>query len=156
MIVGIDPGIRGAAAALNGDSFVDVIDLPTIQVGKRAEIDTTKFYRWLNKVRPRKIVIEHVHSMPREGAVGAFRFGVAVGMLRALSQVTVHEVEMVEPHVWKRYFDLLHADKDESRQLAIVLWPEHAGELKRMMDHQRAEAMLIARWGLRPPIGRDW
>ena len=140
----------------DGGSVIDVIDLPTITVGKRDEIDTTKFYKWLHVVKPRRIIIEQVHSMPREGAVGAFRFGVAVGMLRALSQVFVHEVEMVEPHVWKRYFDLLHTEKDGSRQLALALWPEHAGELKRIKDHQRAEAMLIARWGLRPPVGRDW
>ena len=163
MIVAIDPGIQGAAAALDSHgSFIDVIDLPTIEVhmctGKvRKEIDIEALESWLVGIMPTRIVIENVHSMPREGAVGAFRFGVAVGIIRALATIIGDDVELVEPHVWKRYFDLLGTDKSHSLELARVLWPQHWHSLlTRVKDTHRAEAMLMAWWANRPPVGRNW
>jgi crossover junction endodeoxyribonuclease RuvC len=157
MIVAIDPGIRGAAAALLGGTFTSVIDLPVVQVGKRTEIDIEALESWLVGIMPTRIVIENVHSMPREGAVGAFRFGVAVGIIRALATIIGDEVELVEPHVWKRYFDLLGTDKDHSLELARVLWPQHWHSLlTRVKDTHRAEAMLMAWWAVRPAVGKNW
>jgi hypothetical protein len=166
VIVAIDPGIQGAAAALDSrGSFIDVIDLPTIEVhmctGKvRKEIDIPAFWQWLRSVQPKRIIIENVHSFPREGSVGAFRFGVAFGSLHTMAQL--HSIygtkpELVEPAVWKRYFELLHEEKDESRQLAIALFPQMAfTHLTRKKDEHRAEAMLMAWWADRPPVGRNW
>jgi crossover junction endodeoxyribonuclease RuvC len=96
--------------------------------------------------------------MPKEGVVSAFRFGVAVGMIKAVCRVMVQAgaMELVEAAVWKEYFDLVGCDKEASRQLALTLWPKHAAVLVRKQDHQRAEAMLIAKWGDRPIIGRNW
>jgi crossover junction endodeoxyribonuclease RuvC len=159
MIVGIDPGIHGAAAALcERRGMLAVIDLPTHQVGKRLEIDSYALLRWLRIVRPHRIVIENVHSMPKEGVVSAFRFGVAVGMIKAMCHVVVQasDLELVEAAVWKEYFDLVGCDKEASRQLALTLFPMHAAVLARKKDHQRAEGMLIAKWGARPIIGRNW
>lgn len=157
MIVGIDPGISGGAAALSGCTFIDVIDLPTIKAGKKREIDVIRLYRWLYHIKPHRIVLENVHSMPRDGVVAAFGFGVSVGMIKAMCRMwTDTAVEYVEPIVWKEYFDLIGGDKEASRLRALQIFPEAADFLERKRDHQRAEAMLIAAWAVRPPIGRDW
>lgn len=157
MIVAVDPGITGSAAALCPKrGFVDVIDLPTSPAGKRREIDVIVFHRWLNRVRPHRIVMENVHSMPNQGVSSTFSFGVAVGMLKGMCLLwTGRGLELVEPQVWKAYFQL-GPDKEESRQLALKLFPETAHYLARKLDHNRAEAELIAWWAVRPPVGRNW
>lgn len=157
MIVGIDPGINGAAAALNAGGFAEVIDLPTHWTGKWREINDVDFLEWLRRIEPDRIVIENVHSMPGEGVRSVFRFGVAFGMLKAMchAYLGIHSLELVEPAVWKGYFNLPGRDKEAARTRAIKLFPNEAGRLHRKLDHQRAEAMLIAWWADRPIIGKD-
>jgi crossover junction endodeoxyribonuclease RuvC len=159
IVVGIDPGIQGAAAAFcpKRGMIVDVIDLPTLMAGKRREINLTELFGWLRRQGTDKVILENVHSMPGDGHVGAFQFGMAFGMIRVICREAVGSaLEMVEPQVWKAYFDLVGCDKEASRQLALQLFPMHAARLVRKQDHQRAEAMLIAKWGDRPIIGRNW
>jgi crossover junction endodeoxyribonuclease RuvC len=159
VIVGIDPGIKGAAAVIdNNGHMADVIDIPTLKANDdRREIDTVALFEWLRRqVKPRRIVIENVHSMPHDGHVGAFRFGMAFGMIRAICTRVTPDIELVAPAVWREYFDLLGQDKEASRMLAQRLFPAMFDKLTRQMDHNRAEAMLIAHWAVRPPIGKNW
>ena len=159
IIIAIDPGIDGAAAALDDSCglFQDVIDLPTRVVGKRREIDVRLLSAWMYHLMPRRIVIEEVHSMPRDGRVGSFRFGVTYGMLRAVSVMATNEpLEFVLPQTWKAYFQLISEKKEASLGLALRLWPDQDHVLTRVKDHNRAEAMLVAWWSIRPPIGRNW
>ena len=159
IVVAIDPGIDGAAAALDDSCglFQDVIDLPTRIVGKRREIDVRRLSSWMYHLMPRRVVIEEVHSMPRDGRVGSFNFGVTYGMLRAVSLLATNQPpEFVSPQKWKAYFHLISEDKAASRGLALRLWPDQDHVLTRVKDHNRAEAMLIAWWSIRPPIGRNW
>ena len=158
IIIAIDPGIDGAAAALDDSCglFQDVIDLPTRVVGKRREIDVKLLTAWMYHLMPRRIVIEEVHSMPRDGRVGSFRFGVTYGMIKAVSVISSGEIEFVAPQTWKAYFQLISEDKAASRGLALRLWPDQEHVLTRVKDHNRAEAMLVAWWSIRPPIGRNW
>lgn len=173
LIVGIDPGINGAAAALQcadaeGPEFIsDAIDLPTMEDGAKRQIDDFVLANWFTKLRGvDRVIIENVQPMPSipgfegkrrsMGAASAFRFGVAVGQLRATVRIALGlDPEFVHPQVWKRYFALT-ADKEESRDLALKLWPHSAYLLKRKKDHQRAEAMLLAKWGIRPVIGKNF
>jgi crossover junction endodeoxyribonuclease RuvC len=158
MIIGIDPGLNGAAAAVtNSGSLVDVIDIPTLKNGKRREVNTAALITWLRDANATHIVMESVHSMPWDGHVGAFRFGVSVGKIVAACELVTPDsyVETVGPTMWKSYFDLSD-DKEEARQLALKLFPYKADHLTRKMDHNRAEAMLIAWYAIRPPIGRNW
>ena len=80
----------------------------------------------------------------------------AFGMIRAICARVTPDIELVAPAVWREYFDLIGKDKEASRLMAIRLFPDMFDKLTRKMDHQRAEAMLIAWWGARPPIGKNW
>lgn len=170
VIVGIDVGIHGAAAALcpadaDGPEFItDAIDLPVMPDGSKSQIDELALARWLDLVKATHAVIENVRAMPSipgkdagrrsMGAASAFRFGMAAGQIRATLRVSGIAPTFVEPSVWKRHFRLEGPDKEQSRQLALKLWPWSGYLLRRKKDHQRAEAMLIAKWGARPIIGR--
>ncbi len=174
IIIGIDPGLSGAAAALQpadaeGPEFIiDAIDLPTMADGTKNQIDDLAFARWIRLVtagKPARAIIENVRAMPSipgkdgqrrsMGAASSFRFGLAAGQLRATLRISGLELTFVESSGWKKWFDLRGADKEASRQLALKMWPTSAYLMKRKMDHQRAEAMLIAKYGNRPLIGRN-
>ena len=170
IIVGIDVGITGAAAALcpaddaGPEYIVDAIDLPVMPDGTKSQIDDLALSRWMASVKATHAVIENVRAMPSipgkdavrrsMGAASAFRFGVAAGQLRSTVRMFGIEPDFVEPSVWKRWFALSGPDKEQSRQLALKMWPLSAYLLRRKKDHQRAEAMLIAKYGNRPIIGK--
>lgn len=175
IIIGLDPGLNGAAAALQpadheGDEYIlDAIDLPTMPDGTKRQIDEMELARWLRLVtlgKPARALIENVRAMPSipgaggerrsMGSASSFRFGLAAGQLRSTIRMAGIPLEFVESSAWKKWFDLKGGDKESSRQLALKLWPTSAYLLKRKMDHQRAEAMLIAKYSIRPLIGRNF
>jgi hypothetical protein len=54
---------------------------------------------------------------------------------------------MVEAATWKKHLRL-DASKEDCRARAIQLLPSAAGELQRIKDHHRAEAVLLGFYGL--------
>jgi crossover junction endodeoxyribonuclease RuvC len=158
VFVGIDPGVTGAVAILERAPsrlyMPYVIDVPSVEIKvgarRRREInlpvlgDLIKriIYRDDNRV----VAIEQVGTMPTDGRVGAFSFGKGYGIwLMGLAMVEIEPVE-VSPLRWKRYWGILGADKNASREKARELWPAASEKLKRVKDHNRAEALLIAEW----------
>lgn len=170
VIVGLDVGIHGAAASfcpadVDGPEFIsDAIDLPLMPDGSKSQIDELALADWLRTVRATHAFVENVRAMPSVssegsvrrsmGAAGAFRFGLAAGQIRTTLRMMGITPEFVEPSSWKRHFRLSGPDKEQSRQLALELWPLSAYLLRRKRDHNRAEAMLLAKYGARPAIGR--
>jgi len=165
IIIGVDPGINGAACAFwradkDGPEFVaDAIDLPTRPDNSNTQIDVAALIKWLNWCRPAYAFIENVSAMPSQpdafgkrrgmGATSAFRFGFATGQLRAALTACRTPTTLVVSRVWKKAYGLKGGDKEASRQLALTMFPAAAPYLKRKKDHQRAEAMLLAKWGER-------
>lgn len=164
VIIGVDPGLNGAACAFyradhEGPAFIaDAIDLPTKEDNTKSQIDVPEFARWLRRVGAAHAFIENVSAMPSfpdkvtgvrrsMGAASSFRFGMAVGQIRATFSALGIPITLVVPRVWKKAFDLSGPKKEQSRLLALELYPAAGHYLKRKMDHQRAEAILIAHWG---------
>lgn len=98
-----------------------------------------------------EVVVETVHSMPKQGVASSFKFGVAYGGAVALAERLNSAWHMVTPQVWKKALKL-DSDKQKSLALARQLWPE--APLKRQKDNGRAEALLMAYW-LRKEYGHD-
>eukprot|EP00656_Telonema_subtile_P012659 TRINITY_DN16389_c0_g1_i3.p1 TRINITY_DN16389_c0_g1~~TRINITY_DN16389_c0_g1_i3.p1 ORF type:complete len:128 (-),score=32.63 TRINITY_DN16389_c0_g1_i3:165-548(-) len=71
-------------------------------------------------------------------------FGVWTGVLAGL-QIQVQAVSAAK---WKRRLGLIKTSKQDSRELAMKLYPNLEPQLARVKDHGRAEAVLIAHWGL--------
>ena len=88
------------------------------------------------------VVVEAVHSMPRQGVSSSFKFGVSYGVALSLAQ-SLGAWSPVTPHVWKRDLELT-SDKNESLAMARLLWPD--APLARKRDNGRAEALLMAEW----------
>jgi hypothetical protein len=144
LIVGIDAGLSGAWGMIDlhgnfwscGDMHHDTDGI----------LETEKIWSEMAQARDGQdivVVVEKVHSMPKQGVSSTFKFGMAFGGALGLSKRFKSDVVMVTPQVWKKSLKLTHA-KLESLDMARNLFPNAPLHLKK--HHGRAEALLIADW----------
>jgi crossover junction endodeoxyribonuclease RuvC len=152
-VLGIDPGIRGGLAIVsNGDgvgALLDAIDIPTVGDGAKERVDVMAVRDWVQLHKPTLALIERAQAMPCQGASSGFKYGRAVGALEAAIILCAIPLEIVEPTAWKRFWKLPAKDKQRSRQRALELFPAAHALLARKLDHGRAEAALLALYGLK-------
>jgi crossover junction endodeoxyribonuclease RuvC len=154
-VLGVDPGIRGGLAVVSdGDDgrviLIAAIDIPVVGSGAKERVDVAAVRLFVAQHAPALALIERAQAMPRQGASSGFKYGRAVGSLEAaiaLSDDT--PMQIVEPSAWKRHWRLPGKDKERARQLALELFPAAHALLARKKDHGRAEAALLALYGLR-------
>jgi crossover junction endodeoxyribonuclease RuvC len=158
---GIDPGMAGAVATLIDGEPGPLLDMPTMAVGDKTEVDAAALARFIRDVRRANdgayfcATIERVRAMPprqvggverRPGAQSSMNFGESYGKAKAVLEVFGLDFSLAEPQSWKRHFGLIGQEKDASRQLALRRFPSMASLLKRKKDDGRAEALLLALW----------
>lgn len=149
--LGVDPGLHGAWALLDGRGMLLVAgDFP---IGSDDEIDVVALADTWRDLAPAAATVERVGQITRVkgramGISGRFNFGRRYGaVLAVLDMLGIHRDD-VDPTVWKKGAGVT-ADKKTSLNLARRLWPSHAAETFRLVKHEgRAEAALIGRYGL--------
>jgi hypothetical protein len=176
IVIGIDIGLTGAVSAVDSRSAV-IRDMPTIAEGKpryrvskktgkkstvqKRRIDGRALLVLIRELVPigesAVLVFEDVsaraagnggadgdtsNSMRSQGSMMQSK-----GIVQAVGDITRLRIEAIQPQAWKRHFGLLKAKKEASLKLARDLYPTRAHELTRVKDHNRAEALLIARYG---------
>ena len=148
-ILGIDPGLGGALALWHPDG-VQIEDMPTVSGTSKRQVDESALANILRCFDIEHAFYERVHSMPKQGVVSSFSFGVSFGVIRgALAALSIPRTQ-VEPTTWKRAMGLVAgAPKDASRHRAAELCPKSGHYLLRRKDDGRAEALLIALYGAR-------
>lgn len=151
MILGIDVGISGAVAVLDGDKLVAVHDMPTLstKVGgrKRKRINARELYTLVADYEIDHAFIEIVAARPNQGVSSMFAFGQASGIAEGVCACLTQNVTGVRPATWKKHFELIGSEKTASRALASQIWTEARDRFKRVKDDGRAEAALIGLWG---------
>lgn len=149
-LASFDPGLSGAVAITSGPhhTSAEVHDLPVMGAGKQVILDGGALRRLLERGRVDCAVIEHVSSMPKQGVSSTFKFGTTFGQIIGVVQSLGVPHEFVRPHVWMGQMKLPSGPdkKEAARRRAIELFPNLAEELARKMDHNRAEALLLALW----------
>ena len=167
--LGIDIGLSGALAVVRGEQLLDVQDMPTREKpGEsliRREVDGRALYELVLRMCGERsdeaiaVCLENVYGMRKvqtgrtPGIAGVFAFGDTRGAIRTVIEVLRLKPQWVAPVSWKRHFGLVkpkdapqgEVDKHAARLKALELYP-HA-DLQRVKDHNRAEAILIARFG---------
>lgn len=142
-ILGVDPGVSGALAFLfPGDMHVVVMDVPIVD----GQVDAVSVARTIRAMSPTMAIVEKVHSMPKQGVASTFKFGMAYGTVLGTIGALMIPLHLVRPPEWKKAFHL-GADKEQARAMAIQLWPDEE-RFSKKKDHGKAEAALIARYGL--------
>lgn len=153
LVLGIDPGLHGAVALLDGDRVLLLEDLPTVQFSEgriKNRLDAAGLARMLAPFAGEVFmaIVEKVGARPGEAASGAFSFGYSSGCIAGVLAALNIPTTTVQPAVWKKAL-CLGSDKDLSRSRALELFPSQAGKLARKKDHDRAESLLLAEWGRR-------
>jgi crossover junction endodeoxyribonuclease RuvC len=149
MIIGIDPGAKGALAWLSGDGhLIAVQDLPWI---KGHGLNAASFAAWIElRDDIRHAFVERVASRPGQGVVSVFTFGMNYGQIIGVLTGLKIPVTLIAPTKWKPAVGLpTGSNKAASRARAAQLWPGAADSFARVRDDGRAEAALIGMYGAR-------
>lgn len=150
--VGIDPGATGAIATITDDDCLfGLLDMPVdggqIMVPILADHITEMATLAADYDADVTVWVEQVGSMPGQGVASTFKFGQNYGTILGVVGALRLRAQLVRPATWKRAMGVTK-EKGTSRRLAAELWPGEAGMFKRVKDDGRAEAALIARYGL--------
>jgi Holliday junction resolvasome RuvABC endonuclease subunit len=144
--IGLDPGaVSGAWAAINHNrDFVACGDILSVN----GRIDARDLFHKINSCvstfDSASIVVESVHTMPKQGIASSGKFMRAAGAIEATAALTRYPTMLVTPQAWKKHHGLIGSEKTASLELARSMFPE--ASLKRQKDHGRADALLMAVW----------
>lgn len=156
-VLAIDPGVRGAVAALERQAHrrlpvvIRVLDTPTapklLKSAKRRQVDPMALYFWMRDLPPiDHVVVEAVHSMPEDGVVQAFAFGHATASIVAAASIATHlPVHEIQPSEWHAQVGVRRPREHEKAKAPSVdrareIWPDRDWPLSK---DGRAEAALI-------------
>ena len=152
LIIGIDPGISGSICFFLDGIIQDVVEMPTMTEGKKnkKQVNGSQIFNEISERITRidkkdvKVVIEQVSAMPGQGVTSMFNFGQSFGILKGICSAMHLPVYYVRPARWKKYFNLINAEKDASRTRAIEIFPYFSAQLSKKKDINKADAILIA------------
>ena len=151
--IGIDPGLAGAVAVLGeSGTLAALADTPTlvlkVQRGTRQAYDVPGMAALLRPYAGLQchVCIEESQPMPGQGTRSMFTIGYGYGLRIGVLTTLQLPYTPIRPVIWKRAL-ALGKDKEASRLRAMQLYP--GADLRRKRDHGRAEALLLASYGLR-------
>lgn len=145
--VGIDPGQKGAVAAIDGAGRAQAWRIPVVGKGYDL-VGMVSILAGLNRERRVVLVaIEEVTSSPTMGVVSAFSFGRGFGTWEGMVAALGLRLRLVRPKVWQGGLGL-PKDANERKaalaRLAAQRWPEV--QIRSKADWGKADALWIAHW----------
>jgi crossover junction endodeoxyribonuclease RuvC len=153
VIAGIDPGLSGGLFLLDpghpssGEAFDLPVHLLTRGGKKKREVDIQGLLGMLSRPLTHAFV-ELAGAMPGQGVSGVFAFGKCFGVILGVLAAREIPITLVPPAQWKRALAVPKA-KDGARARASQLFPAAAHQWRLAKHDGRAEAALIALYGLR-------
>jgi len=150
--LGIDCGLNGAIATLVDGQLLYVHDMPTLTVDinkkSKRQVSPQLLAEIIGNLKPDQAIVERPAARPGQGVTAMFGFGRSLGVVEGVLAALNVPVTYVAPATWTKAMGKA-AGKDASRQRAIELFPAMSEHFKRVKDDGRAEATLIAMWGIR-------
>lgn len=152
IIIGVDPGISGGIAIITSDGEPLLCEpLPIVRDGSLAWVDGGRMQSILIdslQGRSARALIERAQPMPKQGSASGFNYGVGFGSLLSIFQARHIAIELIAPSRWKGAMGLT-SKKTLSLDKARLLYPTVSLPLAK--DEGRAEALLLAHYGLHRP-----
>ena len=145
MILGIDPGLDGGIAIISGSEIELLETIPTEPKGGfiKRQVDAQKLSNILRVYPISVCYLERVASRPGQGVGSVFSFGDTYGAIRGVLGALNIPTYTVAPQTWKK--ELKISSKEDSLKAIKDL---NFGLDLRKKDHNLAEALLIAYYGL--------
>ena len=151
-IIGIDVGLDGAIAMMNGTDLIKVLDMPTVTLDRngkaKRQISIPELIEIIDEFKPEEAYIERVFAMSGQGVTSVFSFGRSLGAIEGVIAARSIKSTLVTPQTWQKAMGV-SGGKDGARARAMELFPWNVDYFKRKKDDGRADAALIACWGLR-------
>ena len=115
IVASIDIGAKGCMTIFNRNTYIDSIPYNNI-------------ITWFNELKfyePERIniIIEDVHSMPKQGVKSMFNFGRKKGEVEAMCYILNIKPIWIIPQQWKKHFNLINEPKNKSCEVANKLEP---------------------------------
>ena len=144
MILGIDPGLDGGLAILDGSSIELLETIPTMKKTGfiKRQVDAQKLSNILRVYPDLVCYLEGVASRPGQGVASVFSFGDTYGCIRGVLGALNIPIYTVTPSKWKKAIEV--SSKEDSLKASKDLFPSVNFRKK---DHNIAEALLIAHYG---------
>lgn len=168
--IGIDVGLTGAIALVDKDGLRDLRDIPVMlksggtvknQVNAAALAELLRELTRGHDKHEHMVTIEVIRAMPSQGSASTFSLGHSVGVIEGVVSALQLPHQVIAPSQWKNHFGIRaektakgdsaararakEAAKEMARTLAQRFYP--SAPLARKKDHNRAESILIARYG---------
>lgn len=104
MYVGIDPGKNGGVSGVIGN------DLTTFRCPHNVDDMAVKFHDLVYGHNV-KLLIEKVHSFPKQGVVSTFTFGQNFGQWEGIIASLPIDYNYVQPKIWQKFYNIKEKDK---------------------------------------------
>jgi crossover junction endodeoxyribonuclease RuvC len=150
--VGIDPGVRGAIAAINAQTYevIEVTDTPVIE-GMYDISEMAALIRHISLLGVAVVTLEQAQAMPGQGVSSTFStgrgFGIWEGVLGALDV----PYRTVRPSVWTKRVLAGTSDEGKERAVRFAMRMFPGAELtpkgSRKARDGRADALCLAYFG---------
>ncbi len=145
-IISFDVGLNGGIAVYKNGKF-NTYKMPTkivmVNNKKRRTYDIQKISEIIKNEKPSIALIEKIWTIPTDGRLTAFSFGYGYGIISALCESMIKNVEYISAFKWKRYFNI-GSDKRKSVELCNKVF----GTNFKLKDDGEAEALLIIKYYL--------
>lgn len=150
MHIGIDPGLTGAIAKVQGGN-IEVWDMPTLELRKKRFVNAPMLADLISSIRTPEceVILERVSARPGQGVTSMFSFGTSCGIIQGIIAALHLPLTLVSPQEWRKKMGVPKG-KDGSRQRVLELRPDLASRFSRKKDHGRADAVLMALYGEKP------
>ena len=141
MIIGIDPGKRGALAIIADTGKLLVI----VDFSKNTEADIVEYIELTSYEGEKQFAyVEKVHAIQPAGKVSNFKLGESFGTIKGILTALKIPFELVTPQKWQQAMGCMSkGDKNITKAKAQQLFPN----IK--ITHNIADALLIAEYGRR-------
>lgn len=157
IVIGIDPGLSGAVAAVDSETriLLRVADTPVFNVQKGWEYDISGMADLLRSIilgNPARVVIERAQPMPGQGVTSTFSTGMGYGIWIGLLGALEIPYSSVRPCEWTRR--LLKGVPGEGKARSILLASQTFPGIElvppgcRKPRDGRADAACLAYYGL--------
>jgi len=161
IVIGIDPGLTGAIAMVDHRGMRCLHDMPVMarSAGSASvtnQVNAAALAQLLQEITAGEdknaiiVLLERVAGMPKQAMGSTFSLGFTAGLIEGVVAARGYPHELVTAPVWKKHHGIRAPKqpaiaKEQARTLAQRYYPE--AELHLVKHHNRAEALLIARYG---------
>ena len=165
-VVGIDPGVTGAVVVISASGELERALRTPILIEKGKKVYDLQLMREVLRAAHKRsekeggatvVGLEKVHTLPRDGRVGAFRFGMGYGMWQGLLSGLFLPYTEVTPQRWQGKMLAGYPRGEQTKTSAVTVAKSQFPNIpiEHKADWGMADAALIGEYTRRQHLGEN-